>query len=76
MTMPTWLPLLIVLACPVMMIFMMRGMSGHGHSPGPTQAPHSEANTTPNDPRDERLAELEREVAQLRTSRDRTDNQR
>ena len=29
MNMPSWLPLLVVLACPLMMIFMMRGMRRH-----------------------------------------------
>lgn len=28
------LPFLLVLACPLMMVFMMRGMGGHGHVGG------------------------------------------
>lgn len=47
------LPLLIVLACPLMMIVMMRGHGGHGG-----HGDHS--------PDDDRVAELEREVARLR----------
>ncbi len=31
----TVLPLLLILACPVMMIFMMKGMHGGGDSHGP-----------------------------------------
>ena len=78
--MRSWWPLLFLLACPLMMIFMMRGMGGmrggrdkptshadeHMHDTG---APTSK---TPDD-RDERLAELEREVVELRAARDRTD---
>ena len=57
--MGNYLPLLIILACPVMMIFMMRGMHG-GHTP-------------PVDPRaDQRILDLERQVEGLRTERDRT----
>ncbi len=55
------LPFLLILACPVMMIFMMKGMGrgkGSGHDmtgPGPVDPAH-----------DARIAELEREVAELR----------
>ena len=49
------LPLLVVLACPLMMIFMMKGMHG-GHS-APTRVP---------DERDRRIADLEKQVAELR----------
>jgi hypothetical protein len=31
----TYLPILLVLACPLMMIFMMRGMGHGGHGDGP-----------------------------------------
>jgi hypothetical protein len=63
MKMENWLPLLILLACPLMMLFMMRGMS-HGHGGG--HAPEHQLNPTEDDDRDVRLAELEREVATLR----------
>ena len=68
MTMPSWLPLLLILAaCPLMMIFMMRGMSsGHGAGPESPDAIRPMDGTDTRDPRDARLAELEREVAQLR----------
>jgi hypothetical protein len=67
--MQTYLPLLILLACPLMMIFMMRGMTS-GHDSGP-RSDHP-ANAGKPDARDERLAELEREVAELRAARDHT----
>lgn len=81
--MPSWFPLLFLLACPLMMIFMMRGMGGmHGGNDEPHShtgdhmhdagSPQSETN----DARDERLAELEREVAELRAARNRTDVRR
>ena len=53
------LPFLFLLACPLMMIFMMRGMHG-GHDGG-----HGNQNGTGNDAQT-RIAELEREVADLR----------
>lgn len=58
-------PLLIVLFCPLMMIWMMRGMGG-GH------ADHSAPSTRSDsvDSSQTRLAELEREVAELRAARD------
>lgn len=63
------IPLLILLVCPLMMFFMMRGMHGGGHSDtdraddGPHERePRSSADVA----RDERIAELEREVAALR----------
>ena len=71
--MSTYLPLLFLLACPVMMIFMMRGMNGgHDESSG------AKRNTTATDPdpRDKRLADLEREVAGLRATRDHTEGSR
>ncbi len=55
------LAFLLILACPLMMIFMMKGMgrgkgSGHGLlGAGPVDTTH-----------DARIAELEREVADLR----------
>ena len=61
--------LLILLACPLMMMLMMRGMhGGQDDKPAPSKRPS--AFDEP-DPRDARLAELEREVAELRAGRDR-----
>lgn len=37
------LPLLLILACPLMMILMMFGMHGHGHGHAGHQAPPDEA---------------------------------
>ena len=62
--MENWLPLLILLACPFMMFLMMRGMS-HGHGGEPS--PEHESTPAEEDARDVRLAELERDVAMLRT---------
>jgi hypothetical protein len=72
----SWLPLVLLLACPLMMLFMMRGMGGmHGGRDNPTSyagedmhetgAPTSEIP----DHRAERLAALELEVAELRAAR-------
>lgn len=55
--------LLLVLACPLMMIFMMRGMVG-GHG-GHTSPPAGSA-VPGADERDRRIAELERENVALR----------
>ena len=73
--MGTWLLPLIFLACPVMMIFMMRGMNG-GHDNGSGTKREPPATATELDPRDVRLAELEREVAGLRAGRDHTEGSR
>jgi hypothetical protein len=52
---------LLVLMCPLMMIFMMRGMhGGHGR-------PSEHHNGLP----DQRIAELEQQVRELRDERDR-----
>lgn len=37
------LPLLLILACPLMMVLMMFGMHGHGHGHAGRQAPPDEA---------------------------------
>ena len=69
------LPILIILACPLMMIFMMRGMHG-GHGDGDQQGHTHDQHERirPDVAREERIAELEREVAALRDqSRDRDD---
>ena len=73
--MGTWLLPLILLACPLMMLFMMKGMNG-GHDNGPGATRDLSATATELDPRDKRLAELEREVAGLRAGRDHTDGSR
>jgi hypothetical protein len=53
--------ILLVLVCPLMMIFMMRGMhGGHGQPSGRHDAQA-----------DDRIAELEDQVRQLREERDR-----
>ena len=54
--------LLILLACPLMMMFMMRGMHGGHADHGGDRAP-TVVDTTA---RDARIADLEREVASLR----------
>ena len=66
--MEIWLPLLILLACPLMMLFMMRGMS-HGHGGG--HSPDHQTTPAEDHERDARLAELEREVTVLRNRRER-----
>ena len=75
--MPSWLPLLLILACPLMMIFMMRGMSG-AHDNRPASTPSDGSTVDPakgsaaeTNSRDARLAELEQEVARLRASQSR-----
>lgn len=67
-----WLPLLFLLACPVMMLFMMRGMSGT-HGAHDNDHNHQTRGTSADtDAREARLVELEREVAGLRAERERT----
>jgi len=61
------LPYLTLLACPLMMLFCMRGMRGMGQQQ--TQAePKPEQSTN-----DQRIAQLEREVADLRLERELAD---
>lgn len=60
---------LILLACPLMMMLMMRGMHG-GHGGQPTD--HGSAPDGRVLDKDQ-LAELEREVADLPATRDRSD---
>ena len=60
---------LILLACPLMMMFMMRGMHDGGHGEQPTE-PGSAPGGRVLDK--DRLADLEREVAELRATRDRS----
>lgn len=54
-------PFLLILACPLMMIFMMKG-SGRGKGGGHGLTGLGRVDTT----HDARIAELEREVADLR----------
>jgi hypothetical protein len=73
--MGNYLPLLLILACPLMMIFMMRGMHG-GHDMGAEDKdPGQDGQAPPVDPRaDKRIIELERQVAELRAARDRAES--
>lgn len=78
--MTAYLPWLLVLACPLMMIFMMRGMGGSNKTPGTGNkyaddgvqrngyATTDSVHAKPIDDR-ARIAQLEREVAALRTAR-------
>ena len=63
---PSLLPLLIVLACPLMMISMMKGMRGGGKD---DQAMHDQ-HQKPVGPPPERIAELEGELARLKSERE------
>jgi hypothetical protein len=61
----------LVLACPLMMMFMMGGMGGMGAShKQDSELNHADRDRGP--ARDARLAQLEREVAELRASKDRS----
>jgi len=51
---------LVVLICPLMMIFMMRGMHGG----------HADSAARHDAPADDRIAELEQQVSELRSERD------
>jgi hypothetical protein len=65
------LPLLAVLACPVMMLLCLRAMRGHdGHQQPQTTSAHGRPDNPPG-PTAERLATPERELADLRADRDR-----
>jgi len=57
--------LLFVLVCPLMMIFMMRGMHGGHGQPSGREDPRE------NPSAGERIAELEQQVRELRDERDR-----
>ena len=69
------LPLLIILACPLMMLFIMRGMDG-GRDMGDEdrdschdgQAPRVDLRA------DQRIIDLERQVAELRAEGGRTES--
>jgi hypothetical protein len=65
--MSNFLPYLFLLACPLMMVFMMRGMNhGVGGHSGMAAAGDSHDPAAHWDARDDRLTELEREVSDLR----------
>jgi hypothetical protein len=69
------LPLLAVLACPVMMLLCLRGMRGHtSHQQAPTSSARGLPDSSP-DGIAERLATLERELAELRADPDRAAGQ-
>ncbi len=77
-------PWLFVLACPLMMIVMMRGMHGGGQNMGQDTRGQDRGHTaevppdaaSPEADREVRIARLEREVAELRASRERTQQSR
>lgn len=61
------LPYLFLLICPLMMLFMMRGMNhgaGGHQTMGSADVPTDQAHRW--DARDDRMAELEQEVSDLR----------
>ena len=57
----------LVLACPLMMVFMMRGMGGSHKQDSDHELQHGDRDPAS----DVRLAQLEREVAELRAAKDR-----
>ena len=73
--MAQYLPLLFLLACPLMMVFMMRGMHGGHDTPPASPAPPRDTAGSPTsvlvtDPFTDpvtsaRVADLERQVAEL-----------
>jgi hypothetical protein len=65
--MAQYLPLLFLLACPLMMVFMMRGMHGGHDTPPASPAPPMDIAGSPtSDPvTSARVADLERQVADL-----------
>ena len=72
--MRSYLPWLLLLACPLMMVFMMRGMGGtrRGNDMGAEHREPSQDQQRPGDDADasQRILDLERQVAQLRAERD------
>ena len=75
--MGNYLPLLLILACPLMMVFMMRGMHG-GHDMGvEDKDPRHDGHAPLIDlPDDQRIIDLQRQVAELRAERDRAEGRR
>jgi hypothetical protein len=67
------LPFVLLLACPVMMVIMMRGMRGGGHETSnarpDTHSSRDKDGTADGQESQARIAQLEREVAQLRALR-------
>jgi hypothetical protein len=65
--MAQYLPLLFLVACPLMMVFMMRGMQGgHDTPPAPPAPPMDTAGSpTPDPVASARVADLERQVAEM-----------
>jgi Protein of unknown function (DUF2933) len=69
------LPVLAVLACPVMMLLCLRAMRGHDSHRQALTASARGLPDSPPDGRAERIATLERELADLRDDRDRAASQ-
>lgn len=71
----SYLPWLLLLACPVMMIFMMRGMGGmrggHDQGVGHRESPQDKPASRDDAGAGQRIVDLERQVAELRAERDR-----
>lgn len=63
--MAQYLPLLFLLACPLMMLFMMRGMSGTHSAPQRDAGRSVESGSSTNEATTERIGDLERQVAEL-----------
>ena len=64
--MSQYLPLLFLLACPLMMIFMMGGMHSRHGSSGSTTASGPASNQAADQVTQNRVAELEHQVQSLR----------
>lgn len=64
------LPLLVVAACPIGMLVMMRGMAGNRINPAGSGVPAGSERHRPQvDPKEEEIARLRAEVNQLRAER-------
>ena len=73
--MGNYLPLLLILACPLMMIFMMRGMHGGHDMSAQDKDPRHDGQAPGVDlPADQRIIDLESQVDELRAERDRTES--